>query len=221
MAAEPLEFGDVAPRLRAHGFRPVPILNGTKRPPMKDWPGFVVDDAALAKYRDYGTGLLCGELVGLDVDVLHEEAATELLELTRIELGDGPRRIGQAPKVLIAYRTSAPFRKRQTKVFLINGHTAKVEALATGQQLVSHAQHPGTGRPYEWPDGDLLDRPFASLREVTEEQVAAFITKAELVLDKYGVPQKPDRVNGGESPREHREPPDDDQAPPAEAPAAN
>ena len=168
-------FGIVAPRLCAHGFRPVPILNGTKRPPMKNWPGFVVDDAAINKYRDCGTGLLCGELVGVDIDVLDVQATGELHQLTRSELGDGPSRIGQPPKLLVALRTAVPFRKRQTPTFVIGGHASKVEVLADGQQFVAYAVHPDTQKPYTWPDGNPLDVPFAALPEVTEKQIVAFL----------------------------------------------
>ena len=202
-------FGVIAPQLAENGYRPVPIKNGTKRPPMDGWPAFRVDDAALSEYRQCGTGLLCGELVGLDIDVLHERAAAELLDLARVELGGGPCRVGKAPKSLRAYRTTSPFRKKQTNVFLIDGQTAKVEALASGQQFVAFAQHPETRAPYRWPDGDPLAIPFAALPEVSEDQVAAFIVKAEAVLARYGKPQKAERKNGGDPPREHHQPEDD------------
>lgn len=71
-------FGAIAPLLAANGYLPVPIKNGTKRPPMTRSPGLRLDDAALAEYRQCGTGLLCGTLVSLDIDVLDEAAASEL-----------------------------------------------------------------------------------------------------------------------------------------------
>src|SRR5512134_1858393 len=128
-------FGIVAPRLAQNGYSPIPIRPGSKRPATNGWPAFRLDDAALAEYRQCGTGLLCGRLVGLDIDVLDEAAADELYELAQAKLGRGPSRIGRAPKVLIAYRTATPFRKRQTPVFLIDGQPAKVELLADGQQF--------------------------------------------------------------------------------------
>ena len=204
-----MAFAAVAPRLSANGYLPVPIKPGTKRPPMAGWPKFRLDDAALAEYRQCGTGLLCGNLLGCDIDILNEEAAAELHQLARRELGDGPARIGQPPKLLIAYRTARPFRKRQTRTFIIDGKAGKVEMLADGQQFVAYATHPDTGRPYHWLDGDPLGIPFADLPEVTEEQIIAFIGQAEVVLGKYGRPEKPERVNGGEPAREHHTPSDD------------
>jgi bifunctional DNA primase/polymerase-like protein len=207
-----MAFAALAPRLSANGYLPVPIKPGTKRPPMAGWPTFRLDDAALAEYRRCGTGLLCGNLLGCDIDVLHEAAAGELHQLARAELGDGPARIGKAPKLLVAFRTATPFRKRQTRTFVIDGHPAKVEMLADGQQFVAFAVHPDTKEPYRWLDGDPLAIPFADLPEVTEGQIIKFLGKAETVLAKYGRPEKPERVNGSESPRDYRQPPDDDPA---------
>jgi hypothetical protein len=50
------------------------------------------------------------------------------------------------------------------------------------------AIHRDTGEPYRWLGADPLSVPFGSLPEVTEQQIAAFITKAEGILAKYGVP---------------------------------
>ena len=220
MAVPPDTFGAVAPRLVENGYRPLPILRGSKRPPMKGWPEFVVNDDALQHYGHCGTGLLCGELIGVDIDVLDPAAADELHGLARAELGEGLARIGRAPKILIAYRVAARFRKHQTKTFLIDGHATKVEVLAGGQQFVAFAIHPDTGEPYRWPGADPLTVPFAELPAVTEQQITAFITKAEAILAKYGVPEKPDRNNGGEPPGGHHRAAGDDPAGRAYAEAA-
>ena len=202
-------FGAVAARLAENGYLPVPIKNGTKRPPMTEWPSFRLDDAALRQYRHLGTGLLTGQLVDCDIDVLHEAAAAELHALARTELGEGPARVGQPPKILIAYRTPTPFRKRQTRTFIIGGKATKVEMLADGQQFVAYAVHPDTKQPYHWLDGDPLAIPFADLPEISEQQIATFIARAEAVLGKYGKPEKPDRTNGGGEHNQHQQAADD------------
>jgi hypothetical protein len=84
--AGPPEFAAAAPRLLENGYRPVSILPGTQRPPMKVWLAFRLDDSSLAEYRHCGTGLSCGELLGLDLDVLNAEAADELQALAGVEL---------------------------------------------------------------------------------------------------------------------------------------
>ena len=110
---------------------------------MKARPAFRLDDFSLAGYLHCGTGLLCVELLGLDA-----EAADELHALARVELGDGPSRNGQPPKNPVAYRTAVPFRKRQTRLFTIDGYSSKVELLADGQQFVAFATHTATMESY-------------------------------------------------------------------------
>lgn len=198
LGASPTSFGAVAARLAANGYLPVPIVPGWKHPPMRNWTTFRVDDAAIAQYRDHGCGLLCGELVGVDIDVVHDQAAAELHALARTGLGAGPARIGQPPKLLVAYRTVAPFRKKQTRAFIIGGQSAKIEVLARGQQFVSHALHPVTKKPYRWVEGDPLAVPFADLPEVTEAGIEAFLQKAEGVLGRFGAPEKPVRPATGD-----------------------
>src|SRR5512147_3183220 len=75
--------------------------------------------------------------------------------------------------------------KRQTRVFLIDGYSCKVEALADGQQFVAFAVHPDTKQPYRWLDSNPLDVPFTALPVVSEERILAFIAKADAVLAKY------------------------------------
>ena len=84
--------------------------------------------------------------------------------------------------------------------------------LADGQQFVAYAIHPDTKAPYTWPEGDPLAIPFFDLPEVTEDQIVAFLAKAEAVLARFGVPQKTDWANGGEPLTTHRPPPDGDPA---------
>lgn len=68
--------------------------------------------------------------------------------------------------------------------------------------------HPDTKAPYRWLDGDPLVIPLADLPEVTEEQILEFLGKAEVVLGKYGKPEKPEPVNGKSS--AHCPPPPDE-----------
>lgn len=202
-----MTFGEIARTLEANGYRPVPIKNGTKRPPMNKWSRFELDDASLRTYGQCGTGLLTGHLVGIDIDVLHEEAAAKLRVLAFGCLGFWPIRIGQSPKELIVYRTEKPFRKIQTRVFAIDGQPCKVEVLGEGQQFVAYATHPDTKEPYEWPDERChpLITPLDDLPEVTKDQLNDFLTKAEGVLARYGTPV--DTSADTAEAREHPEPP--------------
>lgn len=62
--------------------------------------------------------------------------------------------IGRAPKRLLVYRTSAPFRGIRR---------APLEVLCLGQQFVAYADHPDTGQPYAWPEEGLSELDLDSL----------------------------------------------------------
>ena len=180
LGTDPTTFGAVAAQLVANGYSPVPIVPGWKYPPMAGWPKFRVDDTALSEYRDYGCGLLCGELIGIDIDVLHEEASSELRGLA--EPGIGPVRIGQPPKILVPYRTATPFRKKQTSKFVIGGHPARVEVPASGS---SSSATRITRLPRSPTAGCTAIHSTFHLplcRRSLEVEIKAFLAKAEAVL---------------------------------------
>lgn len=197
-------FSQLAPALLANGYRPVPIKPGTKYPPLPRWEAFEATPTEIAKWRSCYTGILLGEVVAVDIDVLHEPAAEELYQLTLAMLGHGVVRIGQAPKLGMLFRASNPFSKRSTEKYLIEGYakTAQVEILASGQQVVGWAIHPETGFPYLWPDGTLLDVRCCDLVEVTEAKVDAFLRAAGDVLARYGdrVREAPARQHSADTP---------------------
>lgn len=98
--------------LRRHGYRPVPvsgshlaIKSAGKRPLMRGWETLCADageDEIRRWTRDQrnctNTGLLCGDIVGVDIDVPLAEPAAAIEALARDMLGDTPlKRIGRAP----------------------------------------------------------------------------------------------------------------------------
>lgn len=191
-------------RLTLHwnGYRPVPVLGAHvamkaagKRPMMKGWETVCAsaDEGEIARWSKAqrnctNTGLLCGDLVGVDIDVLDVNLADRLRDMAMAMLGPTPLlRIGKAPKCLLAFRTEAPFDKVQTSEFqMLDGSVARVEVLATGQQFVAFGIHPGTKAPYHWPDRSPLDVPLTDLPVVTRDTCAAFIAAAEEALRKAG-----------------------------------
>jgi hypothetical protein len=58
----------------------------------------------------------------------------------------------------------------------------KVEVLADGQQFVAFGLHPGTGRPYAWPDGSPLDLERDDLPPLDARAAARFAAAAEGLL---------------------------------------
>lgn len=189
-------FGNIAKTLVSNGYSPVPIKLGTKRPPMQKWQSFRADDNAIRAYRSLGVGILCGQTVCVDIDVLHEQASMELHELANDHFGYGLPRVGVFPKIALIYRTETPFRKKLTESYNFDGfeRAQKVEVLAEGQQFVAFAIHPDTSQPYEWLDGpSIIDVPHSELTAIDEAQVDEFIAQANTILARYGTAIRPAR----------------------------
>ncbi|MGY4803379.1 VapE domain-containing protein [Teichococcus aerofrigidensis] len=194
-------------RLLGNGYAPIPVTapnykhekvkSPGKQPFFKGWntvrPGTVTADMVAAWpatiFNHPNTGLVCGELVGVDIDVHEEGLARRLEGLARAMLGETPLlRIGRAPKRLLAYRAMVPFDKLMTAptMKLPDGTGAQVEVLANGQQFVGYGLHPDTGREYEWPDSGPDSTPLAELPAVTAATMAGFITAAEAMIRAAG-----------------------------------
>lgn len=198
-------------RLKLHrgGYRPVPVLGAHvamkaagKRPMMKGWETVCAsaDETEITRWTKAqrnctNTGLLCGDLVGVDIDVLDRDHAHRLTCIATEMLGMSPlSRIGRAPKILLAFRTDAPFDKVQTSEFhMLDGTVARVEVLATGQQFVGFGIHPDTKAPYHWPECSPLDVPKHELPVVSQGRCAAFIAAAESYLRKVSGQTTSDR----------------------------
>jgi hypothetical protein len=117
--AKPRELNDRRLKLRANGYHPVPIVGAHintkgagKRPSMPAWQDKCLNagpEEITGWSRDLpddtNTGLLCGEIDGVDIDVLDDVLSAKLVARAQELLGPSSlRRIGRAPKVLLAYR---------------------------------------------------------------------------------------------------------------------
>jgi Bifunctional DNA primase/polymerase, N-terminal len=142
--------------------------------------------------RALNTGVLCGQIVGFDIDVLDQQLVDQVAHTIENALGPTPlSRIGRAPKTLLVYRPDRPFTKLQTpEVFFPDGSKAKVEILANGQMFVADGIHPETHQPYRWTDRSPEDMPLADLPAVTEEQARQIIIEAEHLLRAAGAKEK-------------------------------
>lgn len=195
--------------LRRNGYRPVPVAgahlavkSAGKRPMMKGWETVcaAADEEEIARWgraqrNCTNTGLLCGGIVGVDIDVPVEGLSAEVERLARDMLGDSPlKRIGRAPKSLLVFRAAAPFDKVQTPELLLpDDITVRVEVLASGQQFVGFGIHPDTRADYHWPGRSPLDVAAADLPEISREQCAAFVAEAEALLRKAGAESRAER----------------------------
>jgi hypothetical protein len=169
------------PRLVENGYSFLPIIPGTKTPgrftcgAWRPYPGWTRhcyrattehELAIWAEWPDAGVGLACGAIVGVDLDEMDGMQAHELEQRARAALGDTPAvRVGRWPKRMLLYRTLEPF----------DSITDPLEVLCLGRQLVAFADHPDTGRPYQWPDRSPADLPLAELPVVDLHAVDAFL----------------------------------------------
>jgi hypothetical protein len=190
----PTRFSDVAAALAANGYRPLPIKPGEKYPGFDNWEAFAFTPGCESRFPKYGAGVLLGNIVGVDIDVDCPDASAAIERAVREiagvgELAEIPRRIGNAPRVLLPFRTAQPFKKMKGASFKMRstGNEGHVEILADGQQFVAYHVHPGTKRPYIWNGGgDLLSVPHGALPEITETQAGEIIARTEGILEEWG-----------------------------------
>ena len=177
-------------RLVANGYAILPIIPGTKKPGQlkrgawadypewnrhADRPTTDVEVATWSSWPECGIGIVGGAVAAVDIDITEDaELALQIERLARDRLGETPAlRIGKAPKRMLVYRSSEPFRG-------IKRHP--LEVLCLGQQFVAYANHPDTGLPYAWPEEGLADIDINDLPEITAEAAAAFLEEAYALL---------------------------------------
>jgi hypothetical protein len=153
------------------------------------------------------TSVRCGEVVGIDCDVLDRAVAEKIRNEARRCFGKSfPTRVGAPPKFLMMCRTAEPFSKLYTDKYMQpDGGESRVEVLCNGQQFIAFGIHPKTGQPYKWFGDDPLNVPVADLPEVSRDQVVDFLRAAEGVLSSqtdWTVDPKAARANYEERDRE-------------------
>jgi putative DNA primase/helicase len=193
-----------------HGYRPLEVwspgqlVNDKGEPlksPGKQPRGLWIKNACLnppaavriqPDPRALNTGLLCGDAVSFDVDVLDAAIVDRIVALIERKLGPTPLvRIGRPPKTLLVYRAEPRFGKVLTpELFFSDGSKAQVELLAEGQQFVADGIHPDTGEPYRWTDGTPADVPLGELPAVALADALAIIAEAEWILREAGAREK-------------------------------
>ncbi len=199
--------------LLANGYTPVPVTSPDYRHPKLKSPGkapffagwqtisrATLDEETVRGWpylirNHHNTGLLTGEMVGLDLDVPVPALAARLERMADALLGTTPlHRVGKAPKTLRCYRAAAPMAKAETpELILDDGTVVQVEAMGTGQQVVAYGTHPVTGQPYRWLDVGPDNVPLADLPVVTEPDLRDFLAAAEAVLRQAGGLTKQER----------------------------
>jgi len=185
---------DKGKSLIAGGFEIVPIKNGGKHPGMKGWESLQATatdvDAWTSNGRaNDGVGVLSKHTPGVDIDILDEAISLQMGNFTRELLGDAPVRIGKFPKRLLIYKTTTPFKKVKSPVFIDpQGNDAAVEVLGDGQQYVVFHIHPDTNKPYYY-EGDELDSTW-ELEDINHDDAVQICAEFERVADNLGWKRK-------------------------------
>lgn len=182
-------FNDYAGSLVENGFTvtptkgKVPVVPKWQNPAPTnpDWLGKVLK---AKRYAGCNIGIVCGRVVGIDIDADDPAKAAQLEALAAEHLGSTPfRRIGRAPRILLLYRPAENDRSPSIKI----GDC--IDVLSGGKQFVAYGIHPDTGKPYQW-TSSRYNPATARLDElplITAASVEAF---AEAVCATLGSPQK-------------------------------
>ena len=192
-------FGFIAKNLAALGYEPVPIIRGEKRPAVDKWQAGGWEEYT-QQYETNYTGLLTRFNPGVDIDVSDDELVQAIRAIVFDVAGchevPPPRRIGNAPRELLLFRTEEEFAKVSTAAYVLktdkadaNGKVkgSKVEILASGQQFVAYAIHPDTGKPYNWNGGgEPLAMERSKLVTLDEDQAKEIIARCEVLLSLHG-----------------------------------
>jgi P4 family phage/plasmid primase-like protien len=182
----------------ARGFRPVPIVTGRKFPGINDWQILCASSSAedIATWPDRirghdGTGILCGEVIGLDIDI-HDPARADAAECRAYEaFGFTPFRRTGAKGMLLIYRVDrGVIDWRGTEQFIMPDlapeKREQVEIRGSSQQFVAFGTHPETGQPYKWHGATPADTHVSEAPAVTVEQLQDYLAGEAEALKAAG-----------------------------------
>ncbi|MBW8617098.1 MAG: PriCT-2 domain-containing protein [Hyphomicrobiales bacterium] len=192
-------------KLRENGYRPVPVLDpnpadksGGKRPAIPNWIA-AAKNASIDEISGWSsiknasnTGVLTGEIIAIDIDILDTSIADAIQNSIVDELGSPlPTRFGQRPKRLLVARTDKPFKKLASPEYILpDGSKGQIEILCEGQQFVAYGVHPKTGLPYEWEGTPLHETALDDLPCVSEDFCRNILQCANDILIEQGALQK-------------------------------
>lgn len=181
--------------LLGNGHLIIPIKPGYKRPALDNWQTARLGAADLTRYSGHGVGVLCGQgaqpIAAIDVDTTDGTLAARFVAWCQEHLGVTCERVGNAPKILLAYRAEAEGWGKATGAWFedLAGGRHRLEILGKGQQFVAYHIHPDTGEPYEWVDffGGLEAMRAGDLPTITEAQVEEALQVFEAMAEEAGL----------------------------------
>lgn len=195
MQAVTSNFQTFGRALLGNGYLIIPIKPGHKRPALDNWQTARLGAGDLQRYPQHGVGILCGQgaqpIAAIDVDTTDPELAERFVAWCQENLGLTCERVGNAPKILLAYRAEAEGWGKATGAWFedLAGGRHRLEILGKGQQFVAYHIHPDTGLPYEWVDlfGGLEAMRASDLPVITEAQVEEALQVFEQMAEECGL----------------------------------
>lgn len=189
------DFHNHGRALLGNGYLIIPIKPGHKRPALDNWQTARLGAADLTRYPAHGVGVLCGQgaqpIAAIDVDTMDEGLAVRFVAWCQEHLGATCERVGNAPKILLAYRAASEGWGKATGAWFedLGGARHRLEILGKGQQFVAYHTHPDTGEPYEWVDlfGGLDAMQARDLPTITEAQVEEALQVFEAMAAEAGL----------------------------------
>lgn len=175
-------FLATAATLVDQGYSIIPLQYGAKRPIGDAWVDMRTTRDSLAAWPERGNiGILAAQTPAIDLDILDAEFVELFLEWIAENVGVAPARVGRAPKTLLVFRASKPFRKIASRFWLDSaGQQHRVEVLGVGQQFVAFGMHPDTNAPYRWTtEEDPRNTPIDDLPLLDAETAGIVIAEFE------------------------------------------
>lgn len=232
-------FKEQGTSLLANGYRIIPIKQGKKYPAISGWQNAVLGMSDIDRFSNYGVGVLTGQgdnpIVALDIDTTDRKLVDRFVGWCQENLGFTAERVGNAPKILLVYRSAAcdkitgkwfsttwvqeKNRWYSEGVVYKDGKAShktaphRLEILGTGQQFVAYHIHPDTGKPYEWVDfvGGLECFNVDVLPVVTHDQLIQAVTEFERLAEELGLqPMPQSTVKSPDTPKVRNKIADDD-----------
>jgi hypothetical protein len=166
--------------LQEHGYKPVLVCTGGKKPTHKNWQKGSPDARLYPPHpRALNTGILAGDLLALDIDCDDPSIASLIKAAAQRHLGVAPcRGRSNSPRGILLYLAARPDMRKMK----IGPSGAGIEILAKGQQFVAYGLHE-SGVLYRWEnDKGPHNTPMSALPAVTEAQIDAFSAEARSIL---------------------------------------
>jgi hypothetical protein len=181
-------FNDFAKRLVENGFTVTPTKG--KVPVVRRWQNSKPTDVQWLgkmlranRYADHNLGIVCGRVVGIDIDADEPVKAAQLEALAAEHLGATPfQRVGRAPRTLLLYRAAVG-----ESIPSLAKLGSCIDVLSGGKQFVAFGIHPDTEKPYQWIAASPATAKLDDLPVITGTSLKAFV---DAVCKALGSPLK-------------------------------